>query len=135
MDIRYAATPFITWFIAGALKFVINSVRLKSPAFRELGYGGMPSNHSAIVASTAALTALSQGVSSPAFGIAVTLAFIVILDAHSLRRVVGTQAKAINALSGADATPRLRERMGHTPLEIASGIVVGFGVAWFMTRL
>ena len=82
---------------------------------------------------TAALIALREGMGHPAFGVAVTLAFIVMLDASSLRRQVGRQAEAINALArrqGHDAQDtRLRERMGHTRLEIAAGILVGIAVA------
>ena len=95
-----------------------------------IGYGGLPSNHSAIVSSTAALIAFKEGLAHPAFGVAVTLAFIVMLDASSLRRQVGKHAQAINALvPNSPERPWLRERMGHTRLEIAAGIAVGIAVA------
>lgn len=123
-------TPFLAWLAAGTLKFCINSVRVGRPAFGLIGYGGMPSNHSAIVASTAALIALREGVDHPAFGVALTLAFIVVLDAASLRRQIGKHAVAINALTkGSAGHCTLRERMGHTRLEIAAGICLGIVVA------
>ncbi len=145
----YFITPFVAWLCAGSLKFIINSFKAKYWAFNHIGYGGMPSNHSAIVSSMAALIAMQQGTSNPAFGVAVTVAFIVILDAHSLRRNVGKHAIAINqlqqqfsqsfsqtshgndkALSSAPvAQAKLRERMGHSALEIAAGMVVGILVA------
>lgn len=130
MDLAYVLTPFLAWLVAGALKFAINGIRAGKPAFGLIGYGGLPSNHSAIVSSMAVLIALREGVAHPAFGVALTLAFIVMLDANSLRRQVGRQAAAINALAAgnSDREP-LRERMGHTGLEIAAGIVVGIGVA------
>lgn len=130
MDVSYALTPFLTWLVASLCKFCLNSLRAKRLAFDLIGYGGLPSNHSAIVSSMAALIALHEGIDHPAFGVAVTLAFIVILDAHSLRRKVGQQAAAINRLAAgrADHQP-LRERVGHTPLEIVTGIVVGITVA------
>lgn len=130
MDYVYAITPFVAWLTAGCLKFLVNSARAGKPAFGLIGYGGLPSNHSAIVSSMAALIAMREGIGSPAFGVALTLAFIVILDASSLRKQVGQQARAINTLmeSSADA-PSLRERMGHTPLEIAAGVAVGIAVA------
>lgn len=78
--------PFAAWLTAGGLKFIVNSVRAGKPAFGLIGYGGLPSNHSAIVSSMAALIAFREGVSSAAFGVALTLAFIVILDASSLRK-------------------------------------------------
>jgi len=130
MDYAYVVTPFLAWLVAGALKFLVNSVRAGKPAFGLIGYGGLPSNHSAIVSSMAALIALREGIGSAAFGVALTLAFIVILDASSLRKQVGRQAAALNALTGAQAGgPRLRERMGHSPLEIAAGVAVGIAVA------
>jgi len=86
----------------------------------------LPSNHGAIVSSSAALIAMKQGVDTPAFGLAVTLAFIVILDAASLRRQVGRHAAVLNQLAAAQgATSTLRERMGHTPFELLCGVAVG----------
>lgn len=109
---------------------MINSIRTKRLAFELIGYGGMPSNHSAIVCSMAMLIALKQGVDHPAFGVAITVAFIVMLDANSLRREIGKHAVAINqALIADSARKHLRERMGHTLLEISAGIVVGSVVA------
>ena len=57
----YLLAPFAAWLAAGCLKFAINSLRAGKPAFGLIGYGGMPSNHSAIVSSMAALTALREG--------------------------------------------------------------------------
>jgi acid phosphatase family membrane protein YuiD len=130
MDLSYVLTPFLTWLVAGSLKFAINSIKARRLAFGLIGYGGMPSNHSAIVSGMAALIALKQGVDHPAFGVAVSLAFIVMLDANSLRRQVGKHASLINALASHDANHvPLRERMGHTRAEIGAGILVGIGVA------
>ena len=83
MDLSYLVTPFIAWLVAGCLKFLINSIRAKKLAFGLIGYGGLPSNHSAIVCSMVTLIALKEGLQHPALGVAVTLAFIVILDASS----------------------------------------------------
>lgn len=130
MDWSYALTPFLAWLVAGVLKFIINSLQVGRLAFGLIGYGGLPSNHSAIVSSMAALVALREGPSHPAFGVALTLTFIVILDAGSLRRQVGKQAETINRLAGEDKTHTpLRERMGHSRLEIVVGTTVGIMVA------
>jgi acid phosphatase family membrane protein YuiD len=129
----YLATPFAAWLTAGVLKFAINSLRARQLAFGQIGYGGLPSNHSAIVASMACLIALREGVAHPAFGVALTLAFIVVLDAASLRRQIGRHAQALNRLQAqAPRADRLRERMGHTRLEIAAGLVTGIAVAWLV---
>jgi len=130
MDFSYALTPFLAWLTAGSLKFIINSLKAKQLAFGQIGYGGLPSNHSAIVSSMAALIALKEGIAHPAFGVALTLAFIVILDANSLRRQVGKHAAVINKLAIAMPDHQaLRERMGHTRIEIVAGILVGIAVA------
>jgi uncharacterized protein len=130
MDYGYALTPFLAWLVAGISKFIINSLKARQLAFGLIGYGGLPSNHSAIVSSMAALVGLKEGIDHPAFGVAVTLAFIVMLDANSLRRQVGKHAMAINRVAaGASDHQTLRERIGHTPLETAAGIAVGIAVA------
>lgn len=130
MDLSYALTPFLAWLVAGVSKFAINSFKAKKLAFGLIGYGGFPSNHSAIVSSMAALIALKDGMGTPAFGVAVTLAFVVMLDANSLRQQVGKHATAINKLAADTADHQaLRERIGHTRWEIAAGIAVGIAVA------
>lgn len=130
MDLSYALTPFLAWLVAGVSKFIINSIKSRQLAFGLIGYGGLPSNHSAIVSSMAALIALKESIGHPAFGVAITLAFIVMLDANSLRRQVGKHAAVINKMAAGSADHQLlRERMGHSRLEIAAGIVVGIAVA------
>lgn len=133
MDFSYALTPFLAWLTAGVIKFIINSFKAKQLAFGQIGYGGLPSNHSAIVSSMTTLIAFKEGIDHPAFGVALTLAFIVILDANSLRRQVGKHAVVINKLAATMLDHQsLRERMGHTHIEIAVGILVGIAVAAFV---
>lgn len=127
MDLTYVLTPFFAWLVTGVTKFALNCIRERRLAFDLIGYGGMPSNHSAIVSSVAAMVALREGLDHPAFGVAVGVAFVVMLDANSLRRQIGRHAERINALNlhvGVEHTI-LRERMGHSKLEILAGIAVG----------
>ncbi len=133
-ELSYLYTPFIAWFATGILKFLINSLKARRFAFDLIGYGGLPSNHSAIVSSIASLIALHDGINTPAFGVAIALAFIVILDASSLRRQVGKHAAAINKLNSliSDASISLRERIGHTCIEILAGVVTGSAVAYLV---
>jgi uncharacterized protein len=119
----YIFTPFAAWFIAGAIKFLINCLREKKLAFDLIGYGGMPSNHSAIVSSMACMVGVREGFDSGVFGVALTLVFIVTMDANSLRRAIGRHAAAINRLANGESS--LRERMGHSKLEILAGIFTG----------
>lgn len=136
MDYSYLITPFFSWFFAGITKFIINSIKSKKIAFGLIGYGGLPSNHSAIVSSSAAIIAIKQGIDQPAFCVAITIAFIVVLDANSLRQQVGKHASAINKLSMSLADHQmLRERMGHTRIEIFAGILVGVFVAFLISSV
>lgn len=126
MDPGYLILPFVSWFIAGTTKFVINSVAAKRLAFNKIGYGGLPSNHSAIVSAIVVLIALREGIADPVFGVALTLAFIVILDAGGLRKHIASQARSLNKLSSSkQGSEMLRESIGHSKLEIFAGIVVG----------
>ena len=126
MDLSYLLAPVLTWLVVGPIKFLINSARQRRWAFNLVGNGGFPSNHSSVVTCMATLIALREGMGSPAFGVAVTLCFIVMIDANSLRQHVGRQAAAINRLAGSDpAHTHLRERMGHTLVEIGGGICTG----------
>ena len=136
MDLTYLVTPVLTWLVVGPIKFCITSVRQRRLAFDLVGNGGFPSNHSAVVTSMATLIALREGINDPAFGVAVTLAFVIMIDANSLRQHVGRQAAAINRLGGAGAGVKpLRERMGHTLVEIGGGIVTGIAVAFGINYL
>lgn len=133
--IEYLITPFIAWFVAGVAKFLINSIKTKRLAFDLMGYGGLPSTHSTIVSSMVTLIALKAGIDHPAFGVALTLAFIVILDASSLRRHIGQHASLLNKLATPHHYPPVRERIGHTPIEIAAGIALGISVASVLTYI
>ena len=125
MTYAYLITPFFSWFITGIFKFLINSLRNRRLAFDLIGYGGMPSNHSAIVSSMTILVFLKEGVSSPAFGVALTLSFIVLLDANNLRKQIEKHAVSLNTIGNFN----LRERVGHSKAEIGVGCLVGGAAA------
>ncbi len=136
MDISYLVTPVLTWLVVGPIKFLINSARKRRWAFDLVGNGGFPSNHSSVVTSMATLIALREGMGSGAFGVACALAFIVMIDANSLRQHVGRQASAINRIAGsATDHTHLRERMGHTLVEITGGICTGIGMGFALFYL
>lgn len=136
MQIIYLVTPLLTWMVVGPIKFLISSIRLRRWAFDLVGNGGFPSNHSAVVSSMATLIALREGMGHPAFGVAVTLAFIVMIDANSLRQHVGRHAVALNRLhDGKTEYVVLRERMGHTKIEIAGGVLTGIGMGFLINAV
>lgn len=117
----YALAPLLAWLVAGSLKFALNSLRAGKPAFGAIGLGSFPSNHSTIVSTMASLVGWREGFDSAAFGIALTLTVIVVIDALDLRRRIGQQAAAINRITPSG----LRERTGHTPFEVAGGLLLG----------
>lgn len=127
----YLITPFFAWLVCGITKFVVNCLKERRLAFDLIGYGGMPSNHSAIVSSMASLVAFREGIDTSAFGVALTLAFIVILDAGSLRKQIGKQAQSINQLENYQGV-KLRERIGHNKLEILMGVILGSCVGFIL---
>jgi acid phosphatase family membrane protein YuiD len=93
--------------------------------------GGMPSSHAASVSALSTMVALDQGVRSPLFGVTLYFSLIVMYDAAGLRRAAGRQAVILNRLMDEHfkhpdaATQRLMELLGHTPLEVATGALLG----------
>jgi len=105
--------------------------------------GGMPSAHSAIVCALATAVAMTQGVGSVTFGIAVVLALIVTYDAAGVRQSVGQQSAVLNRIVRefryrrplAEVERDLREFIGHTPFQVIVGAALGILVAWLWLTL
>jgi acid phosphatase family membrane protein YuiD len=97
--------------------------------------GGMPSSHSALLTATSLGIGLYHGFDSPVFAIAVAITMVVVYDAAGVRRQAGIHAQRINVLfnellRGHMLNEKdLREVLGHTPLEVAGGIILGIIVA------
>ncbi len=121
----------ITWATAQILKTIIHAIVNKSLDPRRLfGDGGMPSAHSATVTSVALSCGFVCGFDSPIFAVALIFAFIVMHDAMGVRLETGKQAKVLNDLMDlfyTEGTPeqKLKEFVGHTPLQVISGFVLG----------
>lgn len=132
----YLVAPLFAWLVAGSLKFAINSLKLRGPAWSQVGYGGLPSTHTSIVSTTAVLIGLREGWNTPVLGAAATLTFIVIIDALSLRGHIGAHARALNTVLRGDPSHRaLRERIGHHWTEVLAGLFVGSACAAFLNWL
>ena len=102
---------------------------------RLYGDGGMPSGHSATVASLATMCGLMCGLQSAEFAIAAILAIIVCHDATGVRRETGRHAEILNELVKSLETGKpvdLKELVGHTPLQVFAGILIGIGNALLM---
>ena len=130
-----------SWAIAQVLKTVIHAAVYKKIEWERLfGDGGMPSGHSATVTSVATMTALVFGFGSFEFAIAAIFAIIVCHDAMGVRLETGKQAviliemiERIEALTKKDLSEtKLKEFVGHTPMQVAAGIIIGIANACFL---
>ncbi len=128
----YLLAPLVAWTIAQTAKVVIYSVRERRLNLRVLAVtGGMPSSHSAIVMGMTSAVGKHAGVTSASFAIALIFSFVVMYDAAGLRRAAGRQAAILNRLVEDLVNMRgvqeqkLRELLGHTPVEVLVGAVLG----------
>ena len=132
---RYLLAPLVAWALAQAAKVTLTSVRQRRLNLRVLAEtGGMPSSHSAIVAGLTTAVGKYAGLGSPDFAIALIFSFVVMYDAAGLRRAAGRQAEVLNRLvedlvhmRGVQEA-RLRELLGHTPMEVVVGAAIGLAV-------
>ena len=124
--------------VAQILKCVIYWAIRKPVDFRTLVHtGGMPSSHSAVVASITTSAGLLEGFSSTLFAVALGFAIIVMYDAAGLRRAAGKMAGILNQITEdiymerqGRVPDRLRELLGHTPFEVIVGALFGALVAY-----
>jgi acid phosphatase family membrane protein YuiD len=139
-DNRVLVAAFLAWALAQVSKIFYELIfQRKLMISRLVSSGGMPSSHSALVTSLATATGRQLGVTSPIFAVAVVLASIVMYDAAGVRRAVSIQARILNqmieeAFQGSPmAEKRLRELIGHTPVQVFVGALLGLGVGLLMT--
>ena len=124
-----------SWFWAQLIKTIIHAIVTKKVDFTRLvGDGGMPSGHSATVSSLAVSAAMVYGLGSFEFAIALVFAIVVCKDAMGVRLETGKQAaiindivEAFNVLASEEKLPdaKLKEFVGHTPLQVIAGILLG----------
>ena len=138
---NYALVCSLTgWLVASVAKIIVGFIKEKRIDFRRIyGSGGMPSSHSATVSSLATAVAKTDGLYSTNFAIAFMFAFIVMYDASGVRRAAGEQARILNQLVNnlSENTPvylkkKLKELIGHTPLEVIVGGLLGILIALIM---
>ena len=121
------------WFLAQALKIPTYwIVERKWEWKRFWGSGGMPSSHTAFVISLAAMTGFIEGFNTSIFALCVIFASVVMYDATGVRRETGNQAEIINKILRhlfVDGKPiaddDLKELVGHKPVEVVGGVIVG----------
>lgn len=124
-------------FLAQAYKFVVHYLVHKQFNFKRLFQtGGMPSSHSSFMMAMTTSVGLLSGFNSVAFAIALTVTLVVMYDAAGLRRAVGRQASVLNQIVAEIfsehphlSSQKFKELLGHTPVEVFIGALLGSAVA------
>lgn len=142
---------FSSWAAAQIIKALIELIRTKQFKLERLfGPGGMPSSHSATVCSGTIAVSRQCGINSPEFAVMCIFAFIVMYDAMGVRRQAGEHAHEINIMKGIiknieqsnnktrnnseeqEELLELKEILGHTPLQVLSGAILGVILAFII---
>ena len=138
LENRILISAILGWFLAQLIKFLLVLLEEKRINFERLvGSGGMPSSHSSFVMAMTTAVALHHGVGSAEFAICVVIALVVMYDASGVRRAAGKQAELLNKLvenfgrEKLEVTgERLKELLGHSPLEVFAGAFLGIAIAF-----
>ena len=124
--------------MAQAFKLIVELVQNRKLNFRVLvETGGMPSAHSALVTALATSVGRIRGWDSIEFAIAAIFAVIVMYDAAGIRLAAGKQAKVINQIveevfEDDNEIDPLKELLGHTPIQVLVGAILGIGLMWWL---
>ena len=134
-EYKFIILPIGVWFFIQAFKVIFDLVKTKKFNFKRImGAGGMPSSHSAVVTTLSTMIGKEFGVQSPMFAMSLIFACIVMYDAAGVRRAAGKQAKLLNkivetpGLTGVEVSERLVEVLGHTPMQVVVGALIGIVV-------
>ena len=138
MILPYFAYPVISFVLAQGTKVLLKTKRQKKLKWRDMfAYSDMPSGHTATVVSLATIIALELGLYSAEFALALVFMTIVITDAIGLRNYLGQHGKTLNILVKDlkeddfldNSYPKQLEQIGHTPLQVLIGALIGAGVS------
>ena len=142
MDYSYIIIPIIVLITSQILKLATDGIRGNFDLQNIfISYGGFPSSHTAFSVSITTLIGLRFGWHAPLFAIALVFTLLIIRDAVSFRNILGKQARVCNSLreilpaGQKNNIPRLRERMGHSFLEVGGGIIWGGAITYFLNLL
>lgn len=130
----YILTPIVAFSLAQGAKVILRSFKHRITWRDVFAYSDMPSGHTSVVVSLVTILGLGLGASSPIFAAAFVYAAIVITDAVGLRNYLGLHGKTLNVLVKDlkedefldQSYPKQLERIGHTPLQVLIGALVGF---------
>ncbi len=135
----YTLTAVVAWLCSQTLKVITHAVVYKKWDFKRFfGDGGMPSAHTATVSSLAAFAGIANGFASFEFAVSAIMFIVICRDAVGVRYETAKQAQIINELrqiteSKATAEIKLKEFVGHTPLQVLMGAILGVVVAVVMS--
>lgn len=126
----------LAWFLAQLIKVLLELVLLRRfDVSRFASSGGMPSSHSALVVACTTAIGKLYGIEDPIFALSAILSAVVMYDACNVRRSAGDTARLVNQLlehverlTAEDFADNVREIMGHTPLQVLMGSLLGLGV-------
>ena len=128
----------LPWVTAQILKVIVELLWRRKLNLRLLtSAGGMPSSHSALVCGLATAIAINDGAGSSTFALSFVLAMVVMYDAAGIRRWASIQARILNQIidelfqGHPISEVRLREILGHTPVQVAAGAALGIVMAWW----
>lgn len=138
---RVLHASLLAWIVAQILKVVfyfwktgkLNFQRLVEP-------GGMPSSHSALVMALTFGVGYTEGADSILFAVALVFTVVIMYDAAGVRRAAGKQAAVLNKIveelfhQHKFKEERLRELIGHTPIEVLVGAALGIAVSYWILR-
>lgn len=127
-----------SWALAQLIKIIIDIVENRRLDLELImSSGGMPSSHSSFVTSLGMTVGLEMGFDSVYFAICFVLCMVVMYDAAGVRRAAGKQAVVLNKIlenaskHGIKVDEKLKELLGHTPVEVAAGAILGIVMAIF----
>ena len=132
---KYIYLPLLVWFCIQAFKVIYDLVTTKKFNFKRImGAGGMPSSHTGVVTCLSALIGKYEGFDSSIFALSSIFAMVVMYDAAGVRRAAGKQSRLLNkiietpGLTNVQVQERLVEVLGHTPLQVIVGAIIGITI-------
>ena len=139
---RIVGVTVLAWFAAQMVKVVLGIYREKRFNWEWVfGTGGMPSSHAAGMASLATSVGCVSGFDTPIFAVTSVVALIIMFDAQGVRRATGKQAELLNKImddiykNKGIQEDRLKELLGHTPVEVIMGALLGIFLSFLFFNL
>ena len=141
VEYKFLIIPFLGLLFSQIIKFILESIKNKKMCFERLfdGSGGMPSTHSSFVSSLTTIIYLEYGLSSIVFAISLVFSLVIIYDSMGVRYEAGKQAEVLNdiveKMNFNDKINELKEKVGHKPIEVLCGVLLGIVIGLIFYEL